>query len=175
MYLQFHYFDDCCLFFKRLLVVGVVLPWVSIASLLLSSVPSIRFINVFLSCFCLDYIRFGNILGTAYNFLVCYVSDTYLFWFTYGQFPLNHCSFFENSCMNLSSPAWHYLVHCSCRSIAIFSLKLLYIKFVISLLTYVIDSNCLSYLIFCNCHSASTFSFVKLCSISFSSAVSLPL
>ena len=85
VYLQFHYFDDCCLFFKRLLVVGVVLPWVSIASLLLSSVPSIRFINVFLSCFCLDYIRFGNILDTAYNFLVCYVSDTYVFWYTYGQ------------------------------------------------------------------------------------------
>ena len=160
MYLQFHYFDDCCFFFKRLLVVGVVLPWVSIASLLLSSVPSIRFTNVFLSCFCLDYIRFGN---------------TCFYLLTDSQFPLNHYSLFENSCMNLSSPAWHYLVHCSCRSVAIFSLKLLYIKFLISLLTYVIDSNCLSYLIFCNCHSASTFSFVKLCSISFSSAVSLPL
>ena len=82
-YLQFRYFDDCCLFFETLLVVGVVLPWDSIASLLLSSVLSIRFINIFLSCFCLDYICFGNILDTAYNFLFCYVSDTYVCWFTY--------------------------------------------------------------------------------------------
>ena len=91
------------------------------------------------------------------------------------QSSLNHCSFFENFFMDLSSLIWHCLVHCSCSIIAIFSLKLLFIRFVISLPICFTDSNCLSYLDFCNCNSACTFSFIKFCNIYFSFRVSLPL
>ena len=88
------------------------------------------------------------------------------------QFSLNHYSFFENSCMNLNSPVSHCLVHCSCKIIAIFSFKLLFISFVILLSFCFTDPNSLSCLMFCNCNSACTFFLAKFYIISFSSRIS---
>ena len=61
---------------------------------------------------------------------------------------------FKVSCLTLFS-------HCSCRIIAIVSLKLLSIRCIISLSICLTNFNCLSYLIFWHCNSACTFSFVN--------------
>ena len=132
-------------------VVEVVLPRVSVVYLLLSFVPIIRSVYVFsFVCYC----KLSSCLSVS-------LKPAFFSFYTNIQFSLNHFPFFENSCMGLSTPVWHCLVHCLCWSIVILSLKLLFIRFVIALSYFFIDSNCLSYLVFCNCNSAHTFFFLS--------------
>ena len=151
-----------CLF-KSYNLVEVALPWGSVVSLLSFSIPSIIFVNVYSFVF-FSVIFIPVICSVLYIiFLFIRVLLTGVFWFTYWH-PVSFkpLLFLWNLLHGLeSSPVWQCLVHCSWRIVAIFSLKLFVIRFVISLSIYFIDSNCISYLIFCNYKSARTFSFAK--------------
>ena len=107
VYLQFlwiHYLIIAICLMKGYHVVGVVLPWVSDVSLLLSSGSSNTFVNVSSITF-VPVIFITVILSVLYIiFLLGSLTSTCFGLLTDIQFSLNHWPFLENSCMDLRSP-----------------------------------------------------------------------